>query len=324
VFSQIWKNKNLNTYSHNESGLTNLTEKLGFIGLGNMGFHMARRLLENGYSVVLYDTRNEALEPFRAFPEATIVSSPAEVSHVADTILVSLPNPQAVKAVVIGENGLCSGGKFETYIDLSTTGPQVAEEIAATLAERGVTSLDAPVSGGVPGAEAGTLSIMVSGSQEAYEAQQPVLKAIGKKVFYVGSQVGQAQTMKLVNNYLSAVALAASSEAMVLGVKAGLNPQTMLDVLNVSSGRNSATLDKFPASVLNRKFDYGFKSGLMYKDVALCMNEADRLGVTMWLGNNVKELWKFSKEQLGADSDTTEIVRVFEKWADVQVADIKG
>jgi 3-hydroxyisobutyrate dehydrogenase-like beta-hydroxyacid dehydrogenase len=135
----------------------------------------------------------------------------------------------------------------------------------------------------------------------------------------VGPEAGQAQTLKISNNYLSAVALIATSEAMVLGVKAGLDPQTMLDVFNVSSGRNSATLDKFPIAVLNRNFDYGFKSGLMYKDVALCMHEADRLGATMWIGSNVKEFFKLTKEHLGADSDTTEVVRLFEEWAKVRV-----
>ncbi|GMA66151.1 NAD(P)-dependent oxidoreductase [Alicyclobacillus fastidiosus] len=296
-----------------------MTEKLGFVGLGNMGHHMARRLLEAGHNVVLFDVRSEALDAFRDNPNATIASSCAEVSKLAKTVLVSLPSPQVVKAVVLGENGLLTGGAFDTYIDLSTTGPQVAAEVAAKLSELGVDCLDAPVSGGVPGAAAGTLSIMVSGSKQGYEDHLPILQVIGKKLFYVGPSVGQAQTMKLANNYLSAVALAATSEAMVLGVKAGLDPNVMLDVLNVSSGRNSATLDKFPAAVVNRKFDYGFKSGLMYKDVALCLQEADRMGVTMLVGGNMKELWKMTKEKLGADSDTTEIVRIFEELASVEV-----
>ncbi|MCL6443944.1 MAG: NAD(P)-dependent oxidoreductase [Alicyclobacillus sp.] len=297
-----------------------MADRLGFIGLGNMGHHMARRLLESGYDVVVFDVRSEATAPFRRFLNATIASSCTEVAKVASTILVSLPSPQAVKEVVLGDNGLLAGGDFDTYIDLSTTGPQVAEEVATKLSERGVVCLDAPVSGGVPGAAAGTLSIMVSGSKQGYEQHLPVLQVIGKKLFYVGPNVGQAQTMKLANNYLSAVALAATSEAMVLGVKAGLDPNVMLDVLNASSGRNSATLDKFPHSVVNRKFEYGFKSGLMYKDVALCLQEADRMGVTMWLGTNTKELWKLMKEKFGADSDTTEIVKIFEEWAAVEVS----
>ncbi|GAA4708036.1 NAD(P)-dependent oxidoreductase [Brevibacillus fulvus] len=293
--------------------------KLGFIGLGNMGFHMARRLLEQGHSVALLDTRKEALEPFQAYPNATIAATPAEVTQFADTILVSLPNPQVAKIVAFGENGLTSGRAFKTYIDLSTTGPEASQQIATALGERGVACLDAPVSGGVPGAEQGTLSIMVAGPKEAYDENHDILGIIGNKIFYVGAKAGQAQTLKIANNYLSAVALIATSEAMVLGVKAGLDPQIMLDVLNVSSGRNSASLDKFPAAVLNRKFDYGFKSGLMYKDVALCMQEADRLGATMWIGSNVKEFFKLTKEHLGADSDTTEVVRLFEDWAKVQV-----
>lgn len=296
-----------------------MTDKLGFIGLGNMGHHMARRLLEAGHRVVLFDARREAMETFRDNPNATIASSCAEVAKLAKTVLVSLPSPQAAKSVVLGENGLCAGEHFDSYIDLSTTGPQVASEIAEKLSERGVVCLDAPVSGGVPGAAKGTLSIMVSGSKEGYDANLSILEVIGKKIFYVGPAVGQAQTMKLANNYLSAVALAATSEAMVLGAKAGLDPNVMLDVLNASSGRNSATFDKFPSAVVNRKFDYGFKSGLMYKDVALCMQEADRMGVTMWVGGNMKELWKLAKEKLGADSDTTEIVRIFEEWASVEV-----
>ncbi|WP_206918605.1 NAD(P)-dependent oxidoreductase [Alicyclobacillus suci] len=294
-------------------------ETLGFIGLGNMGHHMANRLLANGYSMVVFDARSEALDSFRNHPNVTVASSSAEVSKLAKTILVSLPSPQVVKDVALGKGGLCEGGEFNTYIDLSTTGPLVSSEIANQLAQRGVVSLDAPVSGGVPGAKKGTLSIMVSGSKVAYERCTPILKVIGSKLFYVGPNAGQAQTMKIANNYLSAVALVASSEAIVLGVKAGLDPKIMLDVLNVSSGRNSATLDKFPAAVLNRQFDYGFKSGLMYKDVALCMSEADRLGVPMWVGTNMKEIWKLMREKLGADSDTTEVVRIFEEWAGVQV-----
>jgi 3-hydroxyisobutyrate dehydrogenase-like beta-hydroxyacid dehydrogenase len=293
--------------------------KLGFIGLGNMGYHMARRLLENGESVAVLDARKEAMEPFRAYDNAILASTPAEVTEYAETILVSLPNPQVAKIVTLGENGLSSGKAFKSYIDLSTTGPEASQEIAAALTKKGVDCLDAPVSGGVPGAEKGTLSIMVAGPKEAYDENQSILEVIGKKIFYVGSEAGQAQTLKIANNYLSAVALIATSEAMVLGVKAGLDPKIMLDVLNVSSGRNSATLDKFPAAVLNRNFDYGFKSGLMYKDVALCMHEADRLGATMWIGSNVKEFFKLTKEHLGADSDTTEVVRLFEEWAKVQV-----
>jgi 3-hydroxyisobutyrate dehydrogenase-like beta-hydroxyacid dehydrogenase len=284
-----------------------------------MGSHMANRLLERGFSVVLYDVRQDALTPFRGNNHATIASSPREVAEMADTVLVSLPSPAITKAVVSGDAGLLSGTGFKTYVDLSTTGPKMAEEMAELLAGRGVTTLDAPVSGGVAGAKAGSLAIMVSGSEETFKAERSVLEVIGSKIFYVGPRVGQGQVMKLTNNYLSAVALAASSEAVVMGVKAGLDPAVMVSIFNASSGRNSATQDKFPQAILNRKFNLGFKTGLMYKDVALCMSEADRLGVAMWIGNNTKEIWKLAQETLGAESDFTEIVRVFEKWSDLEV-----
>lgn len=292
---------------------------VGLIGVGSMGAHMARRLLDNGLTVVLYDIRDAALEPFRGDNRVTIAASPREVAELSRTVLVSLPSPKVVEAAVIGENGLCSGKGFTTYIDLSTTGPKMAEEMQAALSKQGVVALDAPVSGGVSGAQAGTLAVMVSGPKDAYEAQLPVLKIIGSKIFYVGPLVGQGQVMKLTNNYLSAVALAASSEAVVLGVRAGLDPKVMVDIFNAGSGRNSATLDKFPKAMLNRRFDLGFKTALMYKDVALCMSEADRLGVTMWIGANTKEIWKHAQETLGADSDFSEIVRIFERWSDVEV-----
>ncbi|MCL6443178.1 MAG: NAD(P)-dependent oxidoreductase [Alicyclobacillus sp.] len=298
-----------------------MSERLGFIGLGNMGHHMANRLLEHGYLLALFDIRYEALEPFQGLPGVTIATSPAEVTQFADTILVSLPSLGAVRDVALGDNGLCSGKPFKTYIDVSTIGCTVAREIAAVLQQRGTDVLDAPVSGGVLGAKHGTLAIMVSGDRSVYERHRPILEVIGKNVFYVGSEVGQAQVMKLANNYLSAVAMAATSEAIVLGVKAGLDPNVMLHVLNVSSGRNSATLEKFPRSVLSRKFDYGFKTGLTYKDVDLCLTEAERLGATMWVGSIIRELWRFSSQQLGPDSDQTDIVRLYEEWANVTVAD---
>jgi 3-hydroxyisobutyrate dehydrogenase-like beta-hydroxyacid dehydrogenase len=297
-----------------------VNRRIGFVGLGSMGAHMARRLLDRGYNLILHDIREEALAPFRQQGGASIASSLADVAANADTVMVSLPSPSAVMAVISADDGLCAATGFDTYIDLSTTGPKVAEEVAAILSARGVVALDAPVSGGVSGAQKGTLAIMVSGPEDTFSRERAALEIIGSKVFYVGPRVGQGQVMKLTNNYLSAVALAASSEAVVMGVKAGLNPSTMVDIFNASSGRNSATQDKFPLAILNRKFNLGFKTGLMYKDVALCMSEADRLGATMWVGNNTKEIWKLAQETLGADSDFTEIVRLFENWSNVIVS----
>ncbi|OUN00020.1 MAG: hypothetical protein BAA02_10725 [Paenibacillaceae bacterium ZCTH02-B3] len=292
---------------------------LGFVGLGNLGVHLARRLLERNHAVALYDIRSEALEPFRRYEKAKLLASPAQVADVAETVMVCLPNPQAVREVATGVNGLLAGGAVRTYVDLSTTGPAVAEEVASRMAEKGVEALDAPVSGGVNGAKEGNLSIMVSGSREAFQKMVPILEILGKRLFYIGPRAGQAQVMKLVNNYLSAVAMTASSEAMIVGVKAGLDPKTMLDVLNVSTGRNSATLDKFPKCVINGRFDYGFKLGLAFKDLLLFMEVVEKLGVKTWLSQHIREFWTLGAERLGSDADMTEVARLFEDWNQVQI-----
>lgn len=160
---------------------------------------------------------------------------------------------------------------------------------------------------------------MVSGQMSVFEQVKPVLEIIGKNVIYVGQRSGLAQMMKLVNNLLSATALAASSEAFVLGVKAGLDPEIMLNVINASSGRNSATEDKFPRSILPRTFDYGFKTDLMYKDLKLCLEQAEILGVPMWVGNAVRQLWAYTVSQGGGPRDFTTIIQYIESWAGVEV-----
>lgn len=174
------------------------------------------------------------------------------------------------------------------------------------------------MSGGVAGAEKGTLAVMVSGPREAFEALQAPLEVFGK-VFYVGDRPGLAQTMKLVNNLLSVAALAISSEGIVMGVKAGLDPLLMTEVINAGSGRNSATQDKFPKAIIPRRFDSGFATGLAYKDVKLCLEEAEALGVPMVVGNAVRQLLGIAKAMHGGDPDFTSIVRPVETWAGVEV-----
>ncbi|HYL19246.1 MAG TPA: NAD(P)-dependent oxidoreductase [Burkholderiales bacterium] len=290
---------------------------LGFIGLGNMGAPMARRLLDAGYALTVFDTREDALRPFVA-KGAQTASSPAALASAVDTVLVSLPTPDIVKQVVLGPNGLSSGTKLKTFVDLSTTGPRTAEEISKELAAKGIAALDSPVSGGVGGAQKGTLAVMISGPKERFEALRPALEIIGK-VFYLGEKPGLGQMMKLANNLLSATALAITSEAMVLGVKAGLDPKVMLDVINAGSGRNSASQDKFPKSILPRTFDFGFANGLMYKDVKLCLEEASALGVPMWVASAVRQMWLLACTQMGPEQDFTTIVKCVEQWAGIEV-----
>jgi 3-hydroxyisobutyrate dehydrogenase-like beta-hydroxyacid dehydrogenase len=295
-----------------------MAKRCGFIGTGNMGLPMALRLLDRGYELTVFDIREDALQPLLE-RGAQAAKSPAHVASEADTILVSLPTPEVVHEVALGPNGIVEGSIVRTYVDLSTTGPTVAELVANWLGKKGISVLDAPVSGGVSGAEKGTLTVMVSGPVSLYEEMKPLLEIIGKNVIYVGKRPGWGQMMKLVNNFLSATAMAASSEAFVLGVKAGLDPEIMLKVINGSTGRNTATEDKFPGAILPRTFDWGFTTDLMYKDVKLCLEQAEMLGVPMWVGNAVRQLWAYVVSQGGGPRDFTTIIQYIESWAGVEV-----
>lgn len=293
------------------------TTDYGFIGIGRMGSHMARRLLEAGGSVTVFDTSADAVSAL-VTQGAQAAESPARVASSTKTVFLSLPTPDVVQAVTLGEQGVRGGDGLERVVDCSTTGPQVARRVAAELGESGIEYVDAPVSGGIAGARDGTLAVMASGRREVYDRVAPALGKFGK-VFYVGERAGQGQVMKLANNLLAAAALVLSSEAVVMGVKAGLDAQQMLDVINSGSGRNSATQDKFPRAVLTRSFDFGFATGLSYKDVRLCLQEADNLGVPMIAGSAVMQMLGITKARFGAESDFTSIARVVEEWAGVEI-----
>ncbi|WP_165694324.1 NAD-binding protein, partial [Teichococcus deserti] len=160
--------------------------------------------------------------------------------------------------------------------------------------------------------------IMVSGPREAFSEIEPVLAVLGK-TFFCGEKSGQAQVLKLANNLLAAAALAISSEAIVMGVKAGLDPSLMCEVINASSGRNSATQDKFPRAIIPRSFDFGFATGLSHKDVRLCVDEAEAMGVPMVVGSAVRQMLAVTSATYGADSDFTSIAKVVEQWAGVEI-----
>jgi len=232
---------------------------IGFIGLGNMGGPMASHLVGAGYALTVHDVRPESVAAL-VTKGARAAASPAEVAHAADTVLLSLPNPGIVRDVVLGTGGVVTGGRVRTVIDLSTTGARTSEEIAAALAARGIVAVDAPVSGGTAGAVRGTLAVMVACPRATFPDVEPMLANLGR-VFFVGERPGMGQTMKLANNLLSATALAATSEVLVFGVRSGLDPSTMIAVLNAGSGRNSATEDKFPRTILPRTFEPASRPG---------------------------------------------------------------
>ncbi|HJS95864.1 MAG TPA: NAD(P)-dependent oxidoreductase, partial [Solirubrobacteraceae bacterium] len=214
---------------------------------------------------------------------------------------------------------LAGGSSLRVYVDLSTTGPAVAEEVGELLGAAGVGVVDAPVSGGSAGAESGQLTIMVSGAPEPVAIARPVLEPLGSRIFVVGDRPGQGQAVKVINNLMSACSLAITAEATSLGVKAGLDPATLLEVIAASSGSNTAAAQKFPAYVLTRTFHQGFRLRLMAKDVRLCLSEARRHQVPMLLGATVEQLWNLGDATFPDDADFIEIVKMFEEWANVRI-----
>ena len=291
--------------------------KIGVCGIGRMGAHMARNLLKGGCSLTVFDTSADAVNELVA-DGAQAAGSIAELASATTTVLLSLPTPDIVQAVTLGEGGLHQGSAVNHVFDCSTTGPEVARTVATALAAFDIAYMDCPVSGGVKGARDGTVAVMVSGQRGVFDQHAKALANIGKP-FFVGEQAGQGQVMKLANNLLSLAAIVLSSEVMAMGVKSGLDATQMLEVINSGTGRNSATLDKFPRAVLTRSFDFGFATGLAYKDIKLCLQEAANLGVPMLGGSAVLQMLAVTQARLGADSDFTEIARVVEEWAGVEI-----
>lgn len=291
--------------------------KIGLIGLGNIGQHFAARLLAAGHSPVVYDTRDEAMQRFGA-QGAELARDVVDLASRAEVVFLSLPLPSVVEEVVTGAAGVCHGSSVRIVVDLSTTGPSVSNEIARKLADRNVQFLGAPVSGGTVAAEKGTLTVMAAGPRGAFETVEPWLRVIGKNLFYLGSGAGLGQTMKIINNTLCAVGMVASCEALVFGVKAGLDSAMMLDILNVSSGRSFATLEKIPQCILHRDFPMRFTTELIHKDIKLCIEEAEKLGVPMVVSPAARAFLSFTITQGDGAKDYAHTIEHFEKWARVQ------
>jgi 3-hydroxyisobutyrate dehydrogenase-like beta-hydroxyacid dehydrogenase len=290
---------------------------LGFIGVGRMGARMARRLIDAGYELAVYDTSDAAVESLTDLG-AKRWDSPAAVASVADIVFASVPTPPIVEEIALGPKGVIHGTRANIFVDASTTGATVARKVAEGLKAKGITAVDAPVSGGISGAEKGTLAVMVSCPEETFATIKPILEVLGK-LFFVGTQPGQGQTMKLLNNLLSATAMAITSEAVTMGVKAGLDPAQVVDVFNAGTARNSATQDKIKQHVISRTFSYGFGIGLLNKDIRLCMSEADAFGVPMIVGSAVRQLLSIATASEGFDADMTAMAKTVEAWAGVTI-----
>lgn len=287
--------------------------KVGFVGLGNMGWPMALRLLNAGHEVVGCDVRDGVRDEFEA-KRGTWATSPLDVASQCEIVLVSLPTPAVVERVAAGPQGLIEGSRIKVYVDLSTTGPQMAKKVATELGRRGIVALDAPVSGGIAGAAKGTLSIMVAGPKETFERVAPVLECFGKKPFYIGAEPGMGQLMKLINNLLSATTLAASCEALAVGMKGGLDPEVMLTVLNASTGRSGATEDKIPRYVLPG-VPISFGLDLSYKDISLCVEAGEALNVPMYFGRTTRQIWHHALSKGGPAQDMMDVARCIDDFA---------
>ena len=287
---------------------------IGFIGLGRMGANMSARLVEHVAKedgrLLVYDLSQEAVQSLVA-KGATAVGSAKELGDACDVVFMSLPTPPIVREAVLGEGGVGSGSRVKIIVDLSTSGPQLAQELHEALSAKGIASIDAPVSGGIKGAHEGTLAIMASGPEAQYDTVQPLLARMGRP-FYMGEVPGAGQVMKLVNNLLSIGAIAITAEGMAVGIKAGLDPAKMIEVLNSGTGANSATRDKWPRSVLPRTFDFGFSAALSLKDTRLLLDEAEAMGVPLQIGEIVRTYLERTLADYGAEADFTAMAKVVE------------
>ena len=284
----------------------------GYLGVGAMGQPMAHKLLDAGHGLTIYDISQAAMRPLLE-RQARRAGSPRDLADRVEIVFVSLPTLAAFREVVFGPDGLAEGRAIKLLVNTCTVGVPFVREIEQGLAARGVTVVDCPISGGPPGARAGTLSVMVSGDPAAIELIRPLISLWGRTLTVAGDRPGAAQVLKLTNNILSAVALAATAEAFVMGAKGGLDPEVMLAAVNAGSGRNSATESKFPAAVLTRSFDYGAEMHILMKDIDLAIAQGEELGVPMWVCAAARLVFKHAMHKGAAKEDITAIVRYIER-----------
>ena len=292
--------------------------KAGYLGIGNMGLPMALRLMDAGHTITVYDIREAAMQPLLE-RQALRASSPKDLADRCEIVFVSLPTLAAFKAVAFGDDGLTHGKAMKLLVNTCTIGVPFVREIAAAMAAQGVTVIDCPISGGPPGARAGTLSVMVSGDPASIEKIRPMISQWGRTLTVAGDKPGAAQVLKLTNNILSAVALAATAEAFVMGAKGGLDPEIMVAAISAGSGRNSAVESKFPVSVLDRSFNYGAEMHILMKDIDLAIAQGEELGIPMWVCQAARLVFKHAMFQGAAKDDLTTIVKFVERGAGFEI-----
>ena len=279
-------------------------DAVGYIGLGNMGSPIAANMAAGGVAVHVYDSAGSR----ERAPEGTTPTEAIDdIARACDVVFVCVPDGAASLDVARALEEV-DGRRVRALVNMSTTGIEAAQTIAAALEGTGIDFVDAPVSGGRVGAVAGTITVMWSGTEALLDEMRPVLETCSKSQFFVGPRPGQGQALKLLNNFLSAVAMTATSEAMVFGEAHGLDMTTMLDAVNVSTGRNTATGDKFPNRIVTGTYDAGFRMALMEKDVSLYLKEVRAARTPDRLGGVVADYFRTGLAQ-SPDGDFTEIFK---------------
>jgi 3-hydroxyisobutyrate dehydrogenase-like beta-hydroxyacid dehydrogenase len=293
-------------------------QRVGFIGLGNMGYPISLNLLRSGYKLVVYDIVGEKIEKL-VNEGATGAHSPKEVAELSDIVMTSLPTPEALEEVVTGQQGILEAERVElTLIMLDTIPPATARKIALKASRQGVNVLEAPVSGGPYLAREGALTIMVGGDIYVFEKCKPLLEKIGRHIYYVG-EIGTGSVVKLINNLLSLGNVALMCEAIVLGIKAGVNGRTLYEILSKSTGRSFALEYKLPNIIAKRRFDSGFAINLACKDLGLISNLAKELGYPLFTGSLIEQLYRLARAIGLGHEDHTAVVKLFENIAGVTV-----
>jgi 3-hydroxyisobutyrate dehydrogenase len=284
--------------------------KIGWIGLGHIGGVMASNLVKAGYQLIVHDLEYKAAENLIS-AGAEWAATPQVLAGKADSIITSLPGPPQVRAVMEGEHGVFAGIRpGATWIDMSTTDAEEVERLGAIAAEKGVSVLEAPLTGGVTLAKAGGITMLVGGEKDVFEAQLPMLRKIGGKILLMGP-LGSASVVKVITNLLALGHLIMAGEAFMLGNRAGIDPKALLEGIQASSG-NSYTIEKEMPLVYNGSYDVGFSMALACKDLALTMKHARNHGVPLELGALVEQIFIRAKKQYGESANSTQAVKLLE------------
>lgn len=295
---------------------------VGFIGIGNMGRPMAANLARAGVPLTIFDADPAQSARFAGDHDCTVAGSLAELGRAVDIVVTMLPTGPIVRDVLLqADGGALAGALAEgsIVVDMSSSEPEGTRELGGELGKRGIALIDAPVSGGVPGAEAGTLAIMIGAADEAaVERVEPILSAMGKRLFRTGP-LGSGHAMKALNNYVAAAGFTAAAEALIIGEHFGLDRAVMIDIINNSTGRNFNTEHPIKDHVLPRSFAAGFKLGLMAKDVKIAGDLGEHLKVDAPMSRMVRERWADALAALGADEDFTRAITHWERVGEAGV-----